>query len=446
MCFKRKILISVLLSVLFYQITAGQGKVVITGWVNDYNNKNPEIIYSGASAEINNDKDVKVLSESSGFFKTEIISDNPSYYKVGANTVYLKPGDSVSLKLFRSSQTTEITGDGAEYNNYLKGVSWVEKKKIFLNNLGVSYERIKVVIDSFAVLRIQDLNELKLNDKSLIEKEIARITADRISARLTYANYGRIYDWKDSDSLKNVKLYKFYGSFADEINKLLEIIINRDDYLDIESVRKVLLECKNYDFFVRSNSAGFTELCSVIDNSRLMDRGLNIKDYAGLKSYIDKISSPELKNSFRLKFLKREALMEGKAAFDFEMKDRNGKVFNLSDLKGKVLYIDLWATWCLPCLAQGPMYTELSKKYRSITFVAISIDEDEDKWKKKIISENRETIKEFIADQSSIKEIWELRTIPRFILIDKNFRIITAFAPRPSEKMEIEEYLGYYKL
>src|SRR5690606_31366780 len=65
----------------------------------------------------------------------------------------------------------------------------------------------------------------------------------------------------------------------------------------------------------------------------------------------------------------------------FSLPSIAGEQVSLSDLKGKYLFVDIWATWCRPCLQQLPAMKELEEKYRdqNIEFVSISIDNDRDK-------------------------------------------------------------------
>ncbi|MEN3324035.1 TlpA disulfide reductase family protein [Mariniflexile soesokkakense] len=125
---------------------------------------------------------------------------------------------------------------------------------------------------------------------------------------------------------------------------------------------------------------------------------------------------------------------------------KGGKT-SLSDLKGKYVYVDVWATWCGPCKAEIPALKELDKKYhgKNIQFVSLSIDDDRShggSWDKA-----REDWKAMIADkelsgvqllapngwQSQFVLDYKIKGIPRFILIDPNGNIVTPDAPRPSD-------------
>ena len=111
--------------------------------------------------------------------------------------------------------------------------------------------------------------------------------------------------------------------------------------------------------------------------------------------------------------------------------------------KGKVQFIDFWATWCLPCLFQLPEFEKLSEKYPDIRFIGISIDQNEKLWVKKLKKDGMPAhIQEVLADPYVVGDAWDITSIPRFLLIDENFRIINAFAPRPSDREKIEPLLA----
>ena len=77
----------------------------------------------------------------------------------------------------------------------------------------------------------------------------------------------------------------------------------------------------------------------------------------------------------------KAAQLTGKPSPDFELEDHKGGTKSLKDFKGKYVYIDVWATWCGPCLGQIPSLQKLEEKYKDkkIAFISISIDTPEDR-------------------------------------------------------------------
>ena len=96
-----------------------------------------------------------------------------------------------------------------------------------------------------------------------------------------------------------------------------------------------------------------------------------------------------------------------------------------------MIYIDLWATWCGPCIQESPAFTALSEKYPDIEFLQISRDEQKEAWESYIAHKNSQ-LTQYNSVDMELAEGWQLFYIPRFILVDKEQKIIDAYAPRPS--------------
>jgi len=132
-------------------------------------------------------------------------------------------------------------------------------------------------------------------------------------------------------------------------------------------------------------------------------------------------------------------ITSGKISPDFTFKDFNDKHTTLNNFKGKYVYIDIWATWCEPCKDELEPLQDLNKAFKNnIEFVSISVDylRDIEQWKE-FITTNKLMGTQLIADNnwySDFIRAYKITTIPRFILIDPEGKIIDAYAPRPSQK------------
>lgn len=132
--------------------------------------------------------------------------------------------------------------------------------------------------------------------------------------------------------------------------------------------------------------------------------------------------------------------MNGHAmAPDFNYQQVDGRFIALKELRGKYVYIDVWATWCAPCRAEIPFLTALEKDYsnRNIYFVSISIDKmiNKSKWIDFVKTQQLKGI-QLIADRdfnSDFVKKFNINSIPRFILIDPAGRIVSGDAKKPSD-------------
>lgn len=131
--------------------------------------------------------------------------------------------------------------------------------------------------------------------------------------------------------------------------------------------------------------------------------------------------------------------MAGKPSPSFAYENFKGGTTKLEDLRGKYVYIDVWATWCEPCRQEIPFLQQVEKDYhgRKIEFVSLSIDtkRDYEKWKKMVTTQSLGGIQLF-ADKdwsSDFVKAYGINSIPRFILIDPKGNIVDADAARPSD-------------
>lgn len=130
---------------------------------------------------------------------------------------------------------------------------------------------------------------------------------------------------------------------------------------------------------------------------------------------------------------------------DVEMTAPDGTKTLLSSLKGKVVYIDIWATWCGPCVKETPFMAALAERMKGrddIVCISLSTDETAEPWLAKLDSDKPAWPQyrlEPEADESFSKALG-IRTIPRFIIVGKDGNIYDADAIRPSDP-EIDSVL-----
>ena len=135
--------------------------------------------------------------------------------------------------------------------------------------------------------------------------------------------------------------------------------------------------------------------------------------------------------------------MAGVPAYDFEAKNPDDSAFKLSDLQGKLVLIDAWATWCGPCIQHRPKILELAEKYKNdphVAVVMVSIDSQIDKWKNYVSNTNPEGFghEVNIADgmNDTFGDKYLVKSIPKYFLIDSKGIILSSDLPEPSIGLE----------
>lgn len=110
-----------------------------------------------------------------------------------------------------------------------------------------------------------------------------------------------------------------------------------------------------------------------------------------------------------------------KAAFDFTLTGMDGSTLDFEKLRGKVIFINMWATWCAPCVAEMPSIQELYNNYKDnpdVVFAMISFDKDPKK-AKKFVDKKNFNMPIYFPNATQIPKVYESRGIPTTFVIDK---------------------------
>jgi len=202
-----------------------------------------------------------------------------------------------------------------------------------------------------------------------------------------------------------------------------------------------------YAEFAAGNMADVNQRLSFLTTNNqkgeyvLYSEGRFIKSYDKYKSMVDQygqyLQSPSQKKRLEVMNAELYSTKAGGIASDFEYPDVNGKMVSLSGQKGKVVLVDVWATWCGPCKKEIPSLKQLEKEMhgKDIVIMSVSVDEEKNKetWLKMIKDENLGGVQLFASGWSKITKDYKITGIPRFMVFDKKGNVVTVDAPRPSD-------------
>ncbi len=133
---------------------------------------------------------------------------------------------------------------------------------------------------------------------------------------------------------------------------------------------------------------------------------------------------------------------QGKKASDFDLKTSDGTPVQLSKLKGKVVLLNFWATWCGPCRREIPDFLEVYNEYREKGFEIVGVSLDEEGWSviNPFVKQYKITYPIVVGDGKLVRAYGGFEFIPTTFLIDKKGTIVHTFTGAV-KKAELERRL-----
>lgn len=123
-----------------------------------------------------------------------------------------------------------------------------------------------------------------------------------------------------------------------------------------------------------------------------------------------------------------QAGMIGKAAADFELKKLDGSLLKLSDLKGRIVVLDFWATWCGPCVASLPKITEIGQQYKGADVDVIAINIEQSSAEIKALLDRLAISPLVVMDtDGAVARAYQAEAIPQTVIIDRNGKVTHVF-------------------
>ena len=225
------------------------------------------------------------------------------------------------------------------------------------------------------------------------------------------------------DTKKFDETLKFTGTGADANTYFAKTTMLQDE-LDFDGLMSG--DQTNFD----SNFAAFKNLnIDLLKSAKGLDSITIVQQTKGIEDM-----EVQLKSMYAAKVKMKEMVGKPSASFNFD--NHKGGKTDLASLKGKYIYIDVWATWCAPCKKEIPALQALEKEYhgKNIEFVSISVDQNKEAWTKMVADKKLGGIQLHYGGDRSFSEAFAINGIPRFIMLDPNGNVVDADAPRPSSE------------
>ncbi len=140
-------------------------------------------------------------------------------------------------------------------------------------------------------------------------------------------------------------------------------------------------------------------------------------------------------------------LAQRQTAPKFELKDANGATVTPAEYKGKVVLLNFWATWCVPCKAEIPWFQEFDKKFKDRGFAVLGVSLDEEGWNvvKPYVEERKIAYRMVIGSEEVSTLYGGIDSLPTTFMIDKEGKIAavhTGLVSKATYQKEIEDLLN----
>lgn len=252
---------------------------------------------------------------------------------------------------------------------------------------------------------------------------------ERVTVELSYnpdANFLSISSAKGSD---NMDLYKGYTDIVSAViaDPTLQAGINEEIAHLLDSRPNVLMSA----FLVTYFESAFDQ-------------------YAALyKKIHDSLTTTYSTHDFvrHLADKLRTAVVAGMEAPDIAMADRNGKIRRLSDLRGKVVLIDFWASWCRPCRSENPNVVRLYHAYKDKGFdiFSVSLDNSREKWLQAIDADGlvwENHVSDLRGWSSEGGRLYGVSSIPATVLVDRDGKVLARNLRGQELERKLKELFG----
>lgn len=382
------------------------------------------------------------------------------FLKIGGDQpviVFITTNDSlyVNYKTDGTSNSTKITGNRYAENEYLKaGALGAGYETFFLERNGYEMkpDRYSQELLKAWRKRMNNINQYKTGDNIkpspdfiALQKKLQSIPFLKL-LEFNYVQTFKIYNPNDSlvlpvsvNELRNSLGYNdtsllFNASYRELVKEYYQQKYRMSAYNDSSYLATSIQQLPNGAI---RNFLLFDKLKQTLSNTR---DSVVRNEY--LASFSSAISYPLLQQKLFAQNQLLKSLQRGKPAPDFMALSLKKDTFSLADFNNRYVVIDVWATWCGPCKTESPNFERIAEKYSNnkVAFVALSIDDDKWTWRYEAQEKSKKVLQLLSSDKWTLGASYGFESIPRFLLIGPDSKIINIQMPNPSNP-EFEEII-----
>lgn len=324
---------------------------------------------------------------------------------------------------------------------------------LFLENIDLKNleDTDSIFKDKHLIRAKEDLvNEEYLLDSLYKNDFISNDIKDFYSSRIEYrkkildikrTKYFKYKDYKQKDSLLNYSFYRNFIYAIAEEGMLKKVNIKKSSNFSIRDPEAM------YDSVqINPNlSNGTKKFLSFIWLENIMQSSSNER----IEKYFDLFKSNYKNESDLVDYFIEKYKLNSTLSTDLILEGKNGYRKTLQDIieenRGKILYIDFWASWCLPCRKIMPASHKLKEKFKNddVVFIYLALNDDVEAWKIASVEEGLSNNNYLITNPKTSSLIDELNitSIPRYLLYDKKQKLVYKNAPAPNHS-EIEKTIN----
>jgi thiol-disulfide isomerase/thioredoxin len=376
-----------------------------------------------------------IAPESNGDFKFQHYIDRAGYFRIGRNILYLQPEDTLEVVIDKfSREKSTFVGKNAFIQDYLKYTPY-PKAGSYLDGGDNVKKTLQATLDTLEAIKKN--RKLRLDNTKGLPPDFRHLEDVRIEADLLNSVYSLHIYFARHNRLTGDSLNRFMDQYRQTIKAYsikMPYTKLRKDYLSIQVYRDVLPQLIRQIPIATERNAYWEDWLNSKTLKLKMDGATSRDSLQVIAAKLQTIKDSKFRKALETSLQSFMLVSTGDDAIPFVFKNTDDTEVSLERYKGKVIYIDFWATWCGPCINEFKYLDQLKAQFAdsNIVFLSISVDENKDRWKEFMQKVN--DAKYFgIVSRDQISN-YNLSAIPRVIIIDKDFKLAAIHGPLPSSK------------